>query len=90
MSAMIIVAVPVAVTVGKTITVSIGIIVMGSSSPNRSGCGVGSFKAPSHELTTLSIINLSLRSTPYGDYFRVVLPKVTLHSLIDTHTAEKD
>ena len=90
MSAMLIVTVPVAVAVGMAITLGIGIVIMAGRSANRSGRGVGSFETPGHELTPLPIIDFSFWSTPDSNYPRVVLPEVTLHSFVDTHTAEKD
>ena len=90
MSAVMIVTVPVPFAMGMAITVSIGIVVMVGGSPNRGGSGVGGFEAPGHELAALTIINLSFRSTPDSNCSRVVLPEVTLHAFVDTHTAEKD
>ena len=88
MSAVLIVAM--AVAVGMAITLSIGIVIMTGGGTNRSGRGVGSFETPGHELTALPIIDFSFWSTPDSNYSRVVLPEVTLHAFVDTHTAEKD
>jgi len=87
MSAVLIVAV--AVAVGMAITL-MAIVIMAGCGTNRSGRGVGSFETPGHELTALPIIDFSFWSTPDSNYSRVVLPEVTLHAFVDTHTAEKN
>jgi hypothetical protein len=90
MSAMMIVTVPVVVAVGVAITLGIGIVIMTGGGTNCSGRGIGSFETPGHELTALPIIDFSFWSTPDSNYPRVVLPEVTLHAFVDTHTTDKN